>query len=369
MKDTNKYIYINEYFLLSKNVKFTIGYNRDLICDFFNMKYEIVPHDLYEFVQSNEGVVKIKDMFSNYNLEDHLVIVEYLDFLLTNGYVFLSNKRKDEVFFSEISEEFEVPYKISNCIYEIVEDKLLDNRVIQFGISSFTILYSNKNPSIIFLEELLKQFNNSRVTCLEIHLNYLSILKNDDLINLFQLQKRLFRLIVHSAPEDKIQKVSNNGESIFYVKSLLNSKLCGNISPFYFTVNYNLYNESKKFNTCLNCKIAINEFGEIKNCLNTKKSFGNINKVNSLEQLYKTKIKELWSIKKEEIVVCKDCEFRNICTDCRAFLEDPNDKYSKPLKCGYNPYINEWEDWTNNPLKQKSIDYYGMRELLNSSNA
>ncbi|WP_161094292.1 hypothetical protein [Elizabethkingia anophelis] len=33
---------------------------------------------------------------------------------------------------------------------------------------------------------------------------------------------------------------------------------------------------------------------------------------------------------------------------------------SKPLKCGYNPYTGEWEDWNKNILKQKAIKYYGM---------
>ncbi|NIG32274.1 grasp-with-spasm system SPASM domain peptide maturase, partial [Enterobacter sp. Ap-916] len=33
---------------------------------------------------------------------------------------------------------------------------------------------------------------------------------------------------------------------------------------------------------------------------------------------------------------------------------------SKPLKCGYNPYTGEWEEWSINPLKQKAIKYYGM---------
>ena len=33
---------------------------------------------------------------------------------------------------------------------------------------------------------------------------------------------------------------------------------------------------------------------------------------------------------------------------------------SKPLKCGYNPYTNEWADWSTNPLKQETIEYYGI---------
>jgi hypothetical protein len=38
--------------------------------------------------------------------------------------------------------------------------------------------------------------------------------------------------------------------------------------------------------------------------------------------------------------------------------------YSKPLKCGYNPYTCEWEEWSTHPMKQKAIEYYGMQELV-----
>jgi hypothetical protein len=37
---------------------------------------------------------------------------------------------------------------------------------------------------------------------------------------------------------------------------------------------------------------------------------------------------------------------------------------SKPLKCGYNPYTNEWAEWSTNPLKEKAIAYYGMQDLV-----
>jgi hypothetical protein len=37
-----------------------------------------------------------------------------------------------------------------------------------------------------------------------------------------------------------------------------------------------------------------------------------------------------------------------------------------PLKCGYNPYTCEWEEWSTNPLKQKAIGYYGMRSIIDT---
>ena len=45
-------------------------------------------------------------------------------------------------------------------------------------------------------------------------------------------------------------------------------------------------------------------------------------------------------------------------------LEDPEDIYSAPLKCGYDPYTGEWEEWSTNPLKQKTIQFYGMEDLV-----
>ena len=48
-------------------------------------------------------------------------------------------------------------------------------------------------------------------------------------------------------------------------------------------------------------------------------------------------------ISKDQVKVCKDCEFRYMCSDCSAFTKNPEDKFDKPLKCNYNPYTAKWE--------------------------
>lgn len=105
-----------------------------------------------------------------------------------------------------------------------------------------------------------------------------------------------------------------------------------------------------------------------KNCPSMKESYGNIKDTTLIEALEKPGFKKYWNITKDQINVCKDCEFRYICTDCRAYLEDPDDIYSKPLKCGYNPYTCEWEEWSTNPLKEKAIKHYGMEDLVKRGN-
>lgn len=145
------------------------------------------------------------------------------------------------------------------------------------------------------------------------------------------------------------------------IKSFAN---CGIVSRNYFGVDKDKVIESINHNSCLNRKISIDKDGNIKNCPSMAESFGNIKDTTLEEALNKPGFKKYWNITKDQIEVCKDCEFRHICTDCRAYIEDPENQYSKPLKCGYNPYTNEWEEWSTNPLKQKAIEYYGMQDLV-----
>jgi SPASM domain peptide maturase of grasp-with-spasm system len=126
----------------------------------------------------------------------------------------------------------------------------------------------------------------------------------------------------------------------------------------------NNFFETKSYNGCLNRKISVDAFGEIRNCPSMPASYGNITDTALSEALDQPGFKEKWAIVKDQIKVCKDCELRYACSDCRAYVEQPEDIYSKPLKCGYDPYTNEWEEWSTNPLKQKAISYYGMKTLI-----
>lgn len=88
--------------------------------------------------------------------------------------------------------------------------------------------------------------------------------------------------------------------------------------------------------------------------------FGNLMS-DSLLNVISEKFKEKWHIKKDDVEICMDCEYRYICTDCRAYVEDPENILSKPLKCGYNPYTNEYAEWKTDINKSDVIKYYGLQ--------
>jgi hypothetical protein len=75
------------------------------------------------------------------------------------------------------------------------------------------------------------------------------------------------------------------------------------------------------------------------------------------------RFRSAWHIKKDMIKKCRDCEFRYACTDCRAYLEDPQDILSKPLKCGYDPYTGTWDNWGRERAEHWVITHYGLEGL------
>jgi SPASM domain peptide maturase of grasp-with-spasm system len=103
---------------------------------------------------------------------------------------------------------------------------------------------------------------------------------------------------------------------------------------------------------------------QVENCPSMALSYGHINTTSLKQVVEKKGFKKVWEINKDKITTCKDCEFRHICVDCRAYTENPSDVYSKPLKCGYDPYTSERTEWSTNPLKQKAIAYYQLEEIM-----
>ena len=117
---------------------------------------------------------------------------------------------------------------------------------------------------------------------------------------------------------------------------------CGVIDKMYFTADMATFTEARKYNSCLNQKIAVDTRGDIKNCPSLEKSYGNVVDTSLREALFRKGFKDWWAIAKDQVDICRDCEFRYVCTDCRAFIQDRDNLYSKPAKCAYDPYTATW---------------------------
>jgi SPASM domain peptide maturase of grasp-with-spasm system len=253
----------------------------------------------------------------------------------------------------------------------------ITNAIIDFGILNLpyvqNINYQLENLGCRFiqlrffdkidsnqLDQVISNFDDSIIESIDISLRFTNDLFNN-LETYLEKYSRINCIIIYDYPyHTSYNAINKRGRGKLFTHSGKVSEMsCGIIETHNFNTNIKLFTESQHHNTCLNRKISIDKDGYIKNCPSMKHNFGHIGETKLEEVIKNPEFTKYWNIKKDQIKVCQDCEFRHICTDCRAYIEDPTDLNSKPLKCGYNPYTCEWEEWSTNPLKHKAMEYYG----------
>jgi SPASM domain peptide maturase of grasp-with-spasm system len=343
------------------------GYERSIICDIQRESIHTIPNDVYQMLVEYDGKT-LQEIKTHYGEDYNEIIDEYFEFLEKEDYVFFTHTPQN---FPKIDLFWEEPCSITNAIIDLDMNSTFLNwtQIIKefeelgckhIQIRSFT------NHSLLFFEKILNQCENKRIVSVELVIKYQPEFDKRLLFDFCQKYPRLSTINVYSAPKTEALHISEQSEGHIFTTTdeITSAAHCGIIAFDYFTINIKTFSEAQQHNTCLNRKISIDTEGYIRNCPSMPEHYGNIKDTTLQEALQHPDFKKYWFINKDQISVCKDCEFRYICTDCRAYRENPEDLYSKPLKCGYNPYTCEWEKWSTNPLKQKAIDYYKMRELV-----
>lgn len=336
---------MNEYLKLYSCCFATRGFLRSVIIDTQRLDFYFIPNELYEILTGNDKVL-FPEILKRYGKENEDTINEYVSFLLEKDLAFFTTEPNA---FSKISCEWINPRRISNAIIDIDESstynineivKELDEldceslqirifcqKTFEFYDSLSNILNKTKQLKTV---EIIMPYNYKFTA----ETNYTSILRKSLIIN---------RLIIFNSPYNS-EIFDEIGSILYFTKcNIDNEDHCGNILKEYFTTDLENIIEGLKYNTCLNKKVSIDRFGNIKNCPSMKNSFGKVGKTSIIDILKDPVFTNVWNINKDQIKICKDCEFRSICTDCRAYLQTPSDIYSKPLKCAYNPYTAIWE--------------------------
>jgi SPASM domain peptide maturase of grasp-with-spasm system len=343
------------------------GAERAMICDIQRQNSHFIPLGLYEILTKHNGKT-VSSVQAIYHHEYDEIIEEYVAFLEKEEYIFFTDTPE---LFPSLDLKWDAPFQITNAIIDLQNNFLELNwgSIIQqfeeLGCKHLQIRCFSPQ-SLSFFEQIMQQFENKRIVSVEWIMAYQSGFDKLLLFNFCQKYPRISAIYVHGAPKTETLYLSEQGMGhLFFIETFISSEShCGIISADAFSINIQTFTEAQLHNTCLNRKISIDKDGYIKNCPSMKQHYGNIRDTTLQQALEHPDFKKYWNVHKDQIKICKDCEFRYICTDCRAYVEDPQDMYSKPLKCGYNPYTCEWEEWSTNPLKQKAIDHYNLRPIL-----
>jgi SPASM domain peptide maturase of grasp-with-spasm system len=323
------------------------GFKRSIICDLQRGIHTFIPNGLTEIIELAESL-SINELKENLSVEDGETFDEYIKFLIDNEYAFYVTS-SDKEHFPKLNMDWERPQIITNSVidHDACSDHNYEKIVQQLntlGCQAVELRFFN----IINLKKIrstLSFFNRSRIRTLNIIIPYCSENEQEDMLHLFLEYPRLLFIVVHGAKETQAFEDNNSNGKIFYVPTNIDSAVhCGIVDSSYFNVNIDFFLEAQKFNTCLNKKIAIDQNGFIRNCPSGVKKYGHHKQTLLIDVINTLGFKDAWSINKDEILVCRDYEFRYICSDCRVFIEDPHNIYSKPAKCKYDPYSATWDN-------------------------
>nr|WP_283950723.1 grasp-with-spasm system SPASM domain peptide maturase [Chryseobacterium sp. pc1-10] len=342
------------------------GVSRSTICDLQRKKIYPIPNAFGDLFKEGR-YIDIPETIRQLDHEGKEILQEYFDFLEENELAFCCSV--DELhLFPKMNEEWLFPAHISHAVLDAwqnlhyFDEKFL--KELEMLCCNFIQFRFFREVSWEELGRVTALINPSQIKSIEI---ILPIHKEDEKFyekvdSFVSENRKISNLTITGAPEKKIYKegIYGMGFIIQTEKEITSQHHCGIVDSSLFSINISTYTEALQFNSCLNRKISIDAEGNIKNCPSMKDSYGNIKDTTLREAIEKEGFKKYWNITKDQITKCKDCEFRYICTDCRAYIDHPEDIYSAPLKCGYNPYTCEWEEWSMHPMKQKTVEYYQM---------
>lgn len=336
------------------------GAKRSIICDLQRKKFHFIPNSLFDILVGYE-ILDFTILKQTYPGDDNWSILDgYQSFLLANEYIFEDD---DLNAFPKLNFSFEIPFEVANAIIEIQQDQSLDTgeliaQLLELGVQHLELRITQLS-SINFLKNILYTFGTSDFHSISIFLNNsLEISEQELLKTLVPYGRFKNAFLYNSQPFEPVYSL----ESETYIYSLelnsLSNLHCGKIDVTRFEINIKHFVESLHYNSCLNKKLSIDSNGDVRNCPSLPSVYGNIHTSSLKEILVKTEIRNLWSLTKDQIKICKDCEFRYICTDCRAFLLNPTDITSKPLKCGYDPYTNTSTNWVEIAKVNGTFSHY-----------
>lgn len=312
------------------------GANRSIICDTQYNTFIFITNDVFDLLKS--GIVSLKDCTkSQYEITQYLVEC--------NMGQYVENPENFPIidFYSS-----DYPSKISNAVIDFNASSKhlykLQSISDQLSALQCTALelrfYSHISYEI--LVNSIQSFNNSTVRSIYVSINYSSWMNDSLILKTLNLIDKLYRVTIFGDEENIIRKYTSVKMLIKTTEVLIDEEHCGYVSPYYFNSSLQFIKESLTANNCLNKKIAIDKDGFIKNCPAMAVNYGNIENTLLSEVVNKDCFKSIGIITKDKVTVCKDCEYRYICHDCRVFIDEPSNIYSKPSKCKYNPYEATW---------------------------
>ena len=335
-----------EFFMLFSNCRAVKGARRSVVVDLQREDMFFIPNDLFDLLDELKGN-SYRKVLQSYDDDSIEYLNEFIDFLKENELGFWTDTPE---YFPDLSLDWDAPSIITNAIIDVKPAfihpwKKIFEELDELGCKDLQLrFYDYVSPPE--LSGIIDLLDKKRIKSVEIILKYDSVYSKRLALSITKKYQRIRSLFFHSSPIDDVFKMSDGKTglamgNIVYLKQCIDSNdHCGIIASSFFSFTLGSFSEAQQFNSCLNRKVSIDYDGNIKNCPTLKKTYGNIN-TKKISEVLNADFHEIWNINKDQINVCRDCEFRYVCTDCRGFLDN---FFDKPKKCTYDPYSAKWNN-------------------------
>lgn len=338
------------YLLIFPDIIVTRGANRTLVFDTKkagSFSYiPVIPEKLLERFRE----IPIEAIKQLYTGEDLQIVNGFIDFILENKYGVLV---QDIRYFPSIVEDYESPSVVEIMVIDIAEKEhrysFIASQLRSLCCQHLQLRFFSP-ISIAKISQVLSPFLVHPWFSIEILISKPLWEDPREIVD-FLYDFPMVSVIVFNQTETKIFDVNSKYRnqsisSVLYTRQCFTSPAdCGVIhkDTLYSMSTLQSVIMSRKYNNCLYKKIFIAKEGDVVNCPCLPYTYGNIDEQNiDLAKIAKSEVfQKKWTITKDDIFICRDCEFRYICNDCRAFLDNLLDK---PRKCTYNPYTSKWHD-------------------------
>lgn len=336
----------------------TEGAERSLLIDTQREEFYFIPNVLAGILKAQQDLAEKKkplcsfnDLVKQYGEENAVYLKQYFEFLLENQLIFFLEFGWEAVAFPKVDTTKYISAPLiehviadidSHSTYSIEDD--LFPQLLEIGCQYLEIRFFQK---VVFQKDLqfLSRLANTLVKSVELVLPYNKWGAASNIKISREDYPWLSKLSFYNAPFDKLYlaKQSSDITLLYTTENLVSASHCGKINKWTFSGNLPMITLNSNHNSCLHKSLGIDVQGRIKNCPSMANSFGDI-RADSLKVIAsKDSFQSKWAITKDQIDTCKICEFRQICSDCRAFTKN-NELKGKPAKCGYDPYTMKWED-------------------------
>jgi SPASM domain peptide maturase of grasp-with-spasm system len=321
------------------------GARRSTVCDLQRRAWYVVPNALYEIVTAHRDQTRA-ELHARFGPENAAVIDSYFAFLEAHELGWWTGEPER---FPPLDLGWDAPARVTNAIIDADDGSNHDfaSLFAQLGeLGCRTVQLRVYDAwTLERLDAAVAPSDRGRVQSVEVMAPWRPEWSDPALLAFCERHPRVISFFATGAPERRVVPGAFPGVCVVYRTERVDSEAhCGQVHPGYFMATLSAFAEAQAHNSCLNRKLGVDRRGGIRNCPSMPRVFGNAARTPLAEALESPGFRDAWHVTRDQVEVCRDCEFRYVCTDCRAYTAPSPTGHGKPARCAYDPYTAIWAD-------------------------